>query len=234
MAQDGDTLSVLVLRVGPDLLVLPLSPLRPATGYALLEVLRNDPDLRLTQAMQAAFVAGTRITLADGTLCPVEALTPGLQVLTRDDGAQPIRWTGQATLRAHGQFAPVSFAPGAVGNLGPLAVNPLHRLFLYQRGDRMLGARAEVLIQAQVLTGGKGVSRREGGFVTYHALAFDRHQIIYAEGVPMESLLVSRATLARLPSPLAEDLRARFPQLDQRAHFAQELPRARIAPNAAR
>lgn len=228
MAQDNDLVDVIVLRLGARLFALPLSPLRAGIGYALIATEPQDASVRLTQAVQAAFVQGTRITLADGRLCPIEQISHGDLVLTRDAGAQPVRWVGSVTLRAHGQFAPVTFAPGTLGNLGPLSVNPLQRIFLYQRGDRALGDRAEVLIQAQFLTDGKRVTHREGGFVTYYALAFDAHQILYAEGVPVESLLVSRATLARLPQTLAADLKARFPQLDQRAHFAIDVARDRL------
>ncbi|MFN4057590.1 MAG: Hint domain-containing protein [Roseinatronobacter sp.] len=233
MAQDGDIVDLIVLRLSTRLFALPLSPLRAAMGYAVIAVEPQDAGLRLTQAVQAAFVAGTRVTLADGQLCPIEKITPGALVLTRDAGAQPVRWVGHVTLRAHGRFAPVTFAPGTLGNLGPLSVNPLQRIFLYQRGDRALGDRAEVLIQAQFLSDGQRVTHREGGFVTYHALAFDDHQILYAEGVPVESLLVSRATIARLPQTLAADLKTRFPQLDQRAHFAVDVPRDKLAQKSA-
>ena len=84
-------------------------------------------------------------------------------------------------------------------------------------------------MQARHLVDGTRVQQREGGFVTYHALVFEDHQIIYAEGVPVESMLVSRATVARLPDDFAQDLSARFPHLNQRAHFAQDLPTGTLA-----
>ena len=102
-------------------------------------------------------------------------------------------------------------------------VGPLQRIFLYQRGGLSATTRSEALVQARHLVDGSRVQQREGGFVTYHALVFEDHQIIYAEGVPVESLLVSRATVARLPDDSRRTLSARFPQLNQRAHFAQEL-----------
>ncbi len=220
MAADGDAIDLILFKIAGQYFVLPLSPFRPGLGYALIDVDVSDPGLRLTQIVQGCFASGTRITMGDGTLRRIEDLAPDDMVLTRDHGAQPLRWVGKVTLRAYGAFAPVSFAAGTMGNLGVLSVAPLQRIFLYQRGDRALGTRAEVLVQAQYLADGDHATRREGGFVTYHALAFDSHQIIYAEGVPVESLLVSRATIARLPDGLAQDLRARFPRLDQRAHFA--------------
>ena len=54
---------------------------------------------------------------------------------------------------------------------------------------------------------------------------FDRHEIIYAEGVPAESLMVNEATLQRLPAELSEDMKARFPGLNQNQHFGTEAGR---------
>lgn len=228
MANDGEIVELVALSIAGQDFLLPLNPIRAGVGYALIEVKTDDPALLLAQTVQGCFGTGTRITLADGQLVPIEDLTPGMKVLTRDHGAQPLRWVGQVSLRGHGQSAPVIFPAGVLGNLAPLTLAPRQRIFLYQRGDNKLGQRAEVLIQAQFLAGSGGIEQRETGFVTYHALAFDSHQIIYAEGVPMESLLVSRATLTQLPPALQSDLERRFPNLDQHAHFAQNLPRSAV------
>ena len=69
------------------------------------------------------------------------------------------------------------------------------------------------------------MARREGGFVDYHSLVFDRHEIIYAEGIPAESLMVNEATVSRLPPELADEVRARFPGLSQSQHFGTEAGR---------
>ncbi|MCC5991510.1 MAG: Hint domain-containing protein [Rhodobacteraceae bacterium] len=226
MANDGEIVELVALSIAGHGFLLPLNPIRAGLGYALIEVKTEGAALLLAQTVLGCFGTGTRITLADGQLVPIEDLTPGVKVLTRDHGAQPLRWVGQVSLRGHGQSAPVIFPAGVLGNLAPLTLAPRQRIFLYQRGDNKLGQRAEVLIQAQFLVGSGGIEQRETGFVTYHALAFDTHQIIYAEGVPMESLLVSRATMTQLPAALQSDLERRFPDLDQHAHFAQNLPRS--------
>jgi hypothetical protein len=223
MAADGDRIEVLVLRINGQFFALPLSPLRPGTGYGLIALDLDDPGPALVQMVQGCFGAGVRITLANGALVPVEDLEPGQMILTRDHGAQPLRWVGKTTLRASGQFAPVVIGPGILGNLRELVLSPYHRIFLYQRNDKAVGGRAEILVQARRLVDGRSIQQREGGFATYHSLAFDDHQIVYAEGVPVESLLVSRATIARLPEGLARDLKERFPNLDQHAHFAQDI-----------
>ncbi len=223
MSVDGDLLAAMVLEAAEHLFLLPLSPMRPATGYALIGIDEEAAALRMSELVQGCFGPGTRITMGDGSLCPVEGLEIGMVVRTRDHGPQPLRWIGKVTTRAHGPFAPVTIPPGLLGNLGSLTLGPLQRIFLYQRNEERLGSRAEVLVQTQFLVDGVRVLQREGGFATHYSLAFDQHQIIYAEGIPVESLLVSRATVARLPDRLAQDLSTRFPHLNQRAHFAQDL-----------
>ena len=224
MSADGELLPAMLIEARDTLYMLPLCPMRAGTGYALIGMDENSPALRMSELVMGCFGPGTRVTMGDGQLLPVEALAPGMDVRTRDHGAQPLRWVGKVTKRAHGSFAPVTFPPGLLGNLGTLTLGPLQRIFLYQRGEDRLGGRAEVLVQAQYLVDGQRVLQREGGFATHYSLAFDQHQIIYAEGIPVESLLVSRASVARLPQELASDLAARFPGLNQRAHFAPELP----------
>ena len=49
------------------------------------------------EAASGAFTHGTLIDTTDGQVA-VEDLLPGMQVLTRDDGPQPLRWIGSMTL----------------------------------------------------------------------------------------------------------------------------------------
>ena len=49
------------------------------------------------------------------------------------------------------------------------------------------------------LVNGTSVYQRAGGFVDYYQLLFDDHQIIYAEGIAAESLLIDPRTRAALP-----------------------------------
>lgn len=231
MSTEGDLLSALLLACDTTLLLLPLHPMRPGMGYALITRDTQTTSLRMAELVQGCFAAGVRVAMDDGSLCPVEALEVGMQVRTRDHGPQTLRWIGQVTQRAYGVFAPVTFAPGTLGNAGPLTLGPLQRIFLYQRGEGRLGTRPEILVQAHGLVDGMKVLQREGGFVTYYSLVFDDHQIIYAEGVPVESMLASRASVERLPDALAQDLAQRFPHLNQHAHFAQDMPGAQMTPD---
>ncbi|MDE3238593.1 MAG: Hint domain-containing protein [Paracoccaceae bacterium] len=238
MGAEGDVVDVLVLvhhgAAGPAIYALPLSPLVAKSDYTLVAVCEDPREVRLADLVCISFGRGTKITLSDGRQAAVESLRPGDRVLTRDHGAQPLRWIGRATLRASGSFAPVVISAGTLGNEGDLIVGQHHRLFLYQRQAR-LAKTAEVLVQAKHLVDDTRIFLREGGMTDYFSLIFDRHEIIYAEGIPAESLMVTEATLTRLPDDLARELKGRFPGLSHRPHFGTEASRHvldRIGPAA--
>ena len=84
-----------------------------------------------------------------------------------------------------------------------LVVSPDHRLFIYQRTDELGAGRAELLVKARHLVNGTTVRVAEGGFVDYYQLLFDSHQIIYAEGIAAESMLIDTRTRAILPEDLS-------------------------------
>ena len=226
MAPDGDKVDLLIVTLaGTGRFALPLSPIGAHVEYALLTVEPAPKDLFLADLMCLSFARGTTITLADGSQRAIEALEPGMRLLTRDHGPQPVRWIGQARLRAVGAFAPVVIAAGTLGNAGDLVVSQHHRMFLYQR-NRLPGlTTSELLVQARHFVDGRHAWLREGGYVDYFSLVFDRHEIIYAEGIPAESLMVNDATLNRLPAALADRMRAEFPGLSQNPHFGTEAGR---------
>jgi hypothetical protein len=113
--------------------------------------------------------------------------------------------------------------------LAALTVSPHHRLFLYRPEARHLMGVAELLVQARHLVDDRGIQRMRGGIVEYFGLVFDHHEVIYAEGVPCESLRVSPGTLAHLPAALAEPLRLAFPGLEQRLHIGAEVAADMVA-----
>ncbi len=185
-----------------EVFALPLAPLSPKTEYQLVGIDTDQATQKLAQIVCVSFARGTRITMASGQQQPIEALRPGDEILTRDDGVQQIRWIGQNTVRAVGELAPIRISAGALNNARDLIVSPDHRLFIYQRGDRLGAGRAELLVKARHLVNGTSVTVDQGGFVDYFQLLFDRHQIIYAEGIAAESMLVDDRTVALLPPAL--------------------------------
>ncbi len=225
MSGDGDRVELLMLVLGAGLFALPLSPVAADEDYTLVQTETAPAETRLADLMCLSFARGTMITLASGRQVAVERLRPGDPVLTRDHGTQPVRLVGRATLRAVGAFAPVVIPAGTLGNAGDLIVSQHHRMFLYQRQKVAGLATSELLVQARHLVDGDTVFIREGGFVDWFSLVFDHHEIIYAEGIPAESLMVNDATVSRLPPDIAAEVAARFPGLAQVQHFGTEAGR---------
>ncbi len=219
MAPDGDTHEALILvevedDSVADIFLLPLGELRPVIDYRLVGLARHTATRRFAEAASGSFGRGTRITMSDGQMRPIETLAVGDMVLTRDAGKQPIRHIGQATMRASGSFAPVVITKGALHNDADLVVRPDHRLFIYQRQDHFGAGRAEVLIKARHLVDHSTVLRRRGGFIDYFQLIFDEHHIIYAEGIAAESHLISAQTRHGLPPGISSPDHAHRPHLD--------------------
>ena len=216
MSPDGKTTEVIVLvevdhngNVA-EIYALPLAPLLPKIYYTLVGIDTENPQQKFAQTACVSFARGTHITLSSGAQRKIEDLEVGDAVLTRDDGVQTIRWIGQNTVRAVGDFASVVLEAGTLNNANPLILRPDHRLFVYQRSDALGAGRSEVLVKARHLVNGDTVILREGGFVDYFQLLFDAHQIIYAEGIAAETTLISTRTRPALPEGLADKLTSGF------------------------
>nr|WP_235789714.1 Hint domain-containing protein [Ruegeria pomeroyi] len=220
MSPDGHTTDAIVLveldTTGhiAELYLLPLAPLLPKTDYTLVGVDRDRAGQKFAQVACVSFTRGTHITLGSGAQLRIEDLKVGDRVLTRDDGVREVRWIGQTTVRAMGEFAPIVIRAGTLNNENDLVVSPDHRLFVYQRRDEIGVGRPELLVKARHLVNGDTVFVQEGGFVDYFQLLFDRHHIIYAEGIAAETMLLDPRTRPALPQEMLEQV---SPLLDQHA-----------------
>lgn len=210
MSPDGNTQEALLMVEVDDsgaveqIFLLPLAGLDPQTEYRIVGIDTQTAEQKFGQVACVSFTRGTHITLASGAQRLIEELAVGDKVLTRDDGVQQIRWIGQSTLRATGAFAPILIEAGTLNNTNDLLVSPAHRLFIYQRSDEVGAGRSELLVQASHLVNGASVRVQDGGFVDYFQLLFDSHQIIYAEGIAAESMLIDTRTRAILPPDLSD------------------------------
>ncbi|WP_299558047.1 Hint domain-containing protein [uncultured Sulfitobacter sp.] len=189
-----------------EIYLLPFIALGSKVEYRLVGIDRDGARRKFAQVACVSFTHGTHITLASGEQRPVERLAVGDRILTRDDGVQTLRWIGTTTTRALGEFAPIVIAAGTLSNANDLVVSPDHRLFIYQRTDELGAGRAELLVKARHLVNGTTVRVAEGGFVDYYQLLFDSHQIIYAEGIAAESMLIDSRTKPVLPQDLSDAL----------------------------
>lgn len=189
--------------------LVPLAPLVADMGYRLVNATIEGARAKLAQVACVAFTRGTHITLGTGAQVPIEDLQPGDKVLTRNAGVQRVTWIGQSTTRAVGEMAPILIRAGALNNTRDLLVSPDHRLMVYQRRDEIGAGQPEILVRARDLVNGHSVVVQDGGFVDYFQILFDRHHIIYAEGIAAESLLLDSVTGPALPDDLLSEITAK-------------------------
>ncbi len=204
MAPDSTPYEALLLvevegEEAAEVYLMPLATLRTEYDYRLVGADRDTAPAKFGDVACVRFARGTHITLASGAQIPIEDLKVGDRILTRDAGSQEIRWINETTLRAVGDYAPVVITAGTLFNTRDLVLSPDHRLFIYQREDHLGAGRAEVLVKVRHLINGDSVYQKDGGFVDYFQILFDDHQIIYAEGIAAETLLVDARTRAALP-----------------------------------
>lgn len=159
------------------------------------------------------FVVGTRIRTSKGDV-EVQDIQVGDLVVTHDDGLQPVRWVGRKAVAARGNMAPVRIRSGTFGNHGTLMVSPQHRVLVRDALAELLFGEQEVLVAAKDLINGGSIRSVPGGKVDYIHLFFDRHQIIYSEGLATESYLPGPQTANAFEAKVMAELRAIFPELD--------------------
>ncbi len=201
--------------------VLTIIPV-PDTGARLLmmvgEVPPADRDLwvvrtaidRSRMASAAGSVAGV-ICFTPGTWLTtpggprrIETLRPGDLIETRDNGAQPVLWSGHrkmsgARLYAMPHLRPIRFRSGALGTGRPdqdLLVSPQHRMLVRGPSALALFNTPEVLVAAENLVNDLSVtvdhSTRE---VVYVHILLERHNIVWANGLETESFHPSNTAL---------------------------------------
>ena len=205
---------------------LPLAQLTHRLDYTLVGIDQSGAAAKFAEVACVSFSRGTQITLASGAQKPIEDLQVGDSVLTRDDGPQQVRWIGSSTVRATGDFAPICIRAGALHNAEDLYVSPEHRLFIYQRSDALGAGRHELLVRARHLVNGDSIVQADGGFIDYFQVLFDSHQIIYAEGIAAETLLIDTRTRPVLPQELSEKLTQALPGHSDRSHLEFEVNKA--------
>lgn len=151
----------------------------------------------ITALGPTCYVAGSLIKTPNGAV-PVERLQIGDLVISADHGAVPIKSVHTRTFNAkalavHQNAHPIRISQGALGNGCPtrdILVSPQHRVLLRSRIVERMYDTAEVLAPAVQLTQMPGIEKVVSESVTYVHLVFSDHQVIFAEGAPMESLLL--------------------------------------------
>lgn len=170
-------------------------------------------------SLNICYLAGTMIATPTGEVA-VETLRAGDLVLTRDGEAHRLVWAStshitEADLDLAPNKRPFRIAAGALGDGLPrrdVDVSPQHRVLVTDDDG------AEYLISARhlMMAGAEGVSLRplDGAFDLVH-IAFADHQIVLAEGAPMESFFTGAMAVRALSIPQRIGLIAAFPDLDR-------------------
>jgi hypothetical protein len=176
--------------------------------------LGDDDDVEIP-----CFVAGSLVDTDQGPKL-VQDIVVGDLVLTRDNGYQPVQWTGQhvqtqGNLNARPDLAAVIVRKGALDGTLPvrdMRVSPWHRLLICGQRAEMLFGEYEVLVPAVHLVGQPGIER-DTAPQTYIHLMFSAHQIIRADGAWSESFQPGVKTLAGIGDAQRDELFTLFPEL---------------------
>ncbi|MEM1237204.1 MAG: Hint domain-containing protein [Pseudomonadota bacterium] len=188
-------------------------PAEDVFTYDIIDNVGNTSTGFVTLETVPCFVAGTMILTPDGER-RIEDLVPGDLVVTHDNGAQPIRWAGQRTMSASGKMAPIRIREGALGDHRQLLVSPQHRILVRDTLSELLFGEPEVLVSAKHLVDDHSIRVEEGGFVTYVHLLFDRHEVVFSEGLATESFLPGPQTTDCFEEEVLDEICEIFPELD--------------------
>lgn len=177
---------------------------------------------------------GTMIETAIGPV-PVEQLSPDDMVLTVDGPPQPVRWVGSRfvsamELRADPALRPIRIEAGAFGRNSPsrdLLVSPQHRILLGGSPVELLFGEQEVIVPAKGLVNETSICIDTGvREVEYFHVLFDRHEIMYTEGLATESFHPGGYALRELGSEARSELFALFPELAEEENLPQTARKA--------
>jgi hypothetical protein len=169
------------------------------------------------------FTPDTRLMTPDGARA-IQTLRPGDLIQTRDNGPQPILWSGHrrmsgARLYAMPHLRPIRFRAGALGTDRPdadLLVSPQHRMLVKGASALALFNTPEVLVAAEDLINDGAImvdqAMRE---VTYVHILLDRHNIVWANGLETESFHPSNTALDTIDPAQRAGLLALLPGIAQ-------------------
>lgn len=219
----GNTITLYRMEIG-DVRIgyVTTAPLNAGQSYPLSF---SDQVTTTNQMQYSDFVAappcfgpGVMVQTDQGDM-PVEWLSVGDLVMTRDHGFQPIRWIGSSRYTATEvaravALQPVTLPAGALAPGQPredTLLSRQHRILMAGADVELLFGTAECLAPAHVLC---HASPEPASAITYTHIAFDRHEIILANGAWMESLLTADQAMAAV-SPAARS--ALFSALGLRA-----------------
>lgn len=230
MTESGVIGKLRLLTIDGKLMLLPLGAVDVHTSQSIIARTKDTAPLPLADPTCLAFTRGTRITLQDGSLAPIEEIADGAHVLTRDGRTAKVVAVLRETVAATGRCARVVIREGAFANDSELVVAAHHKLFVPARRNDLDPDGPDRMEPAIKLVNGLTITAEAGGETEYFHLLLERHEVIYAEGIPCESLLLTNTTRAGLSPELAERLAELAPAIRHRPHPASLPPSERPVP----
>ena len=168
------------------------------------------------------FSSDTLIKTPRGAVC-VKDLRIGDSVLTYDHGYQPIQWIGSCRLSdtqldAQPNLKPIRICAGALGPGFPaqdLIVSPQHRVLVSSAIAKRMFDVEQVLISAKKLLpiDGVDVVQDYSDGIEYWHILFHSHEIVWANGMPAETLFVGPEALKAVSSESRAEIEAMFPEI---------------------
>jgi len=167
------------------------------------------------------FTPGSMITTMRGEV-PVQDLNIGDRVITRDNGAQEIRWLGTKKLsvlelRDSEHLRPVRIRAGALGRGLPerdMLVSPNHRVLVTRPEVSLYFSEPEVLVPAKHLVNQtEGVTQVAANGIDYVHFMFDNHEVVLSDGSWTESFQPGDMALKGVGFDQQKEIFELFPEL---------------------
>lgn len=196
--------------------------LDPNDTYTVISA--NNGNRGGTTTAYTSFVCFARGTLIETTAgaVPIEELSTGDFVVTKDKGAQPIKWIGSKKISAkeledNEKIRPIRINRHALGADIPssdLIVSPQHRVLVRSKiAQKMFGAD-EILVAAKQLCQMDGINIAYDLYeLEYFHFMFDHHEVVISNGAETESLYTGPEAIKSVGPQAAEEIFALFPQL---------------------
>lgn len=171
----------------------------PADSADLRKLLGADvaPGPRIAAEFSVSGISQSSLIETTRGLVLARDLRIGDRVITRDTGAQKVRWVGSSMVcypdAEEGQpdtHRPVRIRAGALGSsdtAGNLVLAPGQRLLLRGGMNSLLFAADEVLVRAADLTHLDGIDLLPRDVGRWTHVLLDRHEMIRVNGIWMES-----------------------------------------------
>ena len=210
---------------------------RNIQSFELLSVMGTDyagfiSDSSVDNTSVVCLLSGTRICTAEGPMA-VETLIAGTQVRTLDHGYVPLTGVISYPIGPRERNWPVYFERSALCPGLPqqaLALSPQHRLLCASAVAARMFGTDEVFVSAKQFHDiGRAARRPPDPHARYWHLLTARHEIVFAEGYPVETFLPGKVALAVLGAHGATAAVA-----DQLTRQGSKVAPARLVPSNAR